>query len=707
MPGREPKKEVKIPTKITRDVEKQLKDLGLSQEEIDTLTPQGVWDAINRKRQEKKLETKTFSTDFIKTQIASLLLGDKKVIRKIISINPKGNGGEITLIIRAEARTLQGNINETINIRITLENQEDTIKLKSCKVDASLTELEELLESILAPKLKKISEILKDSIEKKENKKVKEMEIVKRELKVTFSEPNVPEKPTTVSETKKLARGDKVTFEGDDSEVVENGWEVESRETNDKDIRLKRKNKKTGKYLYTIVPEKKLSIRQALTPTPEAKSNVVATPPGTPEEKIIEEEIIPNAPRGEVTDFVDEPDLISLLPAEGIPVPEAETPAFAAFKALSPEKQEQFIIESGQESREKNNERMKVELKSVKSFKDLYDKIQEEKLRIIDSDGRALPPFELIDTIEKFRTGKTEAFSVTRTLGLRDLVKNLKKAEAKVATTIPETPEITPKAEAPAAQEKKPVFAYDLSKLSEQTRKAIMDEWEKAKKWTSKDKDVREYKNNFINELTHNPVSRFETILNRQKEDLESLKKKGVAPDKIKKQEDIIKATEEIIADLEAEAEKEILNNLEETIAATAKRLAEIDKELAEIKANEKGTNLETPKTQADIDEKSSALKIELENIREAKKNIDEKISARESELISIYDKIRAKEQERSGAGFLQRSKKKKLKKEIAELKTLSSDKDTELAALRSKRDETYKAELDIIHELGKLGGAK
>ncbi len=132
-----------------------------------------------------------------------------------------------------------------------------------------------------------------------------------------------------------------------------------------------------------------------------------------------------------------------------------------------------------------------------------------------------------------------------------------------------------------------------------------------------------------------------------------------------------------------SEVEKaEKLKKLQEIIATTTKRLAEIDIELAEIRANKKDmherdsgtttseTSYKTKETEANIDEKISATETESEKIWEEIKNA--------SKL--FYDEALSKEradkvQELKNLRFWQIPKKRKLREEIATLNAMYDEK--------------------------------
>jgi hypothetical protein len=164
---------------------KRLAEIDIELAEIRTKKKEDVPPVI---KTPEILETKIFSTDFIEEQILSLLGSDnaKKTIKKIIE-RPKvrGDNDEITLNTKVSVKTLSFAPNADVGIQAILENKNGAILVKSYNIDANLI-VKGQIEERLIPYLNKITETLKDFIERKEGKKVEKIEIENGQLKVSF-----------------------------------------------------------------------------------------------------------------------------------------------------------------------------------------------------------------------------------------------------------------------------------------------------------------------------------------------------------------------------------------------------------------------------------------------------------------------------------------------------------------------------------------
>ncbi|MEK7081074.1 MAG: hypothetical protein AAB902_01670 [Patescibacteria group bacterium] len=127
---------------------------------------------------ERRSKTETFSTDFIKENILMLLKSVKK-ITEIKSIDVREVGKEIILNIKVKSSGFN------IEIQAILENKEGIVSLKSYNIDASWLAKREA-EKALRPYLEKISETLKEYIEKETGKRIEKIEIIRGGLKATF-----------------------------------------------------------------------------------------------------------------------------------------------------------------------------------------------------------------------------------------------------------------------------------------------------------------------------------------------------------------------------------------------------------------------------------------------------------------------------------------------------------------------------------------
>lgn len=121
-------------------------------------------------------EIKTFSTEYIKSKILPLL---ENFVSEVKNLEIKGVGEEIIL------NTTVVKYNFNIGVEATLQNEENGIGVKSYKINASFM-AKGKAEREIAPQLNKVSDLLREYIEKEENRKVEKIEIENGELKVTF-----------------------------------------------------------------------------------------------------------------------------------------------------------------------------------------------------------------------------------------------------------------------------------------------------------------------------------------------------------------------------------------------------------------------------------------------------------------------------------------------------------------------------------------
>jgi hypothetical protein len=131
---------------------------------------------------ERKVEKEEiFSTDLIKEQIISLLSASER-IKKVKVVRVEGRKNEVGLhaeIIESSKLGFQ------INIDAVLRNIVNGVGVKSYAVDANIF-IRGDVDSLIRDKLKEVSNLLRDHIEKQKNRKVEKMEIVNGELKVTY-----------------------------------------------------------------------------------------------------------------------------------------------------------------------------------------------------------------------------------------------------------------------------------------------------------------------------------------------------------------------------------------------------------------------------------------------------------------------------------------------------------------------------------------
>ena len=139
----------------------------------------------SQKQEEAKKapETKTFSTEFIRDRV-KILLTSHKNIQEVKSLEVNGNGNQITLTTTVIAK--KGIARPTVGVQAVLENKGGAIIIKSYKIDANFI-IKGTVEDLIVPKLNEVSKILKEHIEKQENREVGEIKIENGELKVTFA----------------------------------------------------------------------------------------------------------------------------------------------------------------------------------------------------------------------------------------------------------------------------------------------------------------------------------------------------------------------------------------------------------------------------------------------------------------------------------------------------------------------------------------
>ncbi len=167
--------------------------------------------SIGLRTGEKKtesLETKVYSTEFIKERIASLL-ESVSVVEKINSLNVKGKNSQIVIDTAITAKKIL-----TIDIKVaaTLESEKGVIQVKSHKIEAS--KFEKNVEDMLVPKLAEVSGLLRSYIENEERRNVEKMEIIKGELHVTFK----PEEQESKEQSKENKESESGTQEQEKSQ---------------------------------------------------------------------------------------------------------------------------------------------------------------------------------------------------------------------------------------------------------------------------------------------------------------------------------------------------------------------------------------------------------------------------------------------------------------------------------------------------------
>lgn len=134
------------------------------------------------KPQEEKIETKTFSKDFIRDLIVTLLKSEG-VIKEVKNINIRSGYDNMVLDVAVKAEMFFVSVD--ITLQAVLRNNAGSIKVTDLQIEAN--RVREKVESIIISKFSKTSEIIKNYIEKKEKKKVEKMEIINGELMVTFT----------------------------------------------------------------------------------------------------------------------------------------------------------------------------------------------------------------------------------------------------------------------------------------------------------------------------------------------------------------------------------------------------------------------------------------------------------------------------------------------------------------------------------------
>ncbi len=167
-------------------------------------------EAVPNPSQEKKADSKVFSSDFIKKRIRSLLEA-QDAVKEVTSLDVRGSGSEITLDTKVKAQKFFLTVN--VGVQAILENKGGAIKVKSYKIDAQEA-IKSTVEGMIVPKLNTVSELLKSFIEKEEGKKVSKVEIENGGLKVTFNESRKetpPPAPKPVQEKPKEAPPAKAT----------------------------------------------------------------------------------------------------------------------------------------------------------------------------------------------------------------------------------------------------------------------------------------------------------------------------------------------------------------------------------------------------------------------------------------------------------------------------------------------------------------
>ena len=128
---------------------------------------------------EKTSEIKSFSVDFIKERMLSLIQDNESVGNVVKNFDIKGVNEEITL------NTSIKKFGVNIGIQGTLQNKGDGIAVKNYKIDA-VWPIKGKAEKIIGSKLNEISEMLKSFIKKEENKEVEKIWIEDGQLKVMF-----------------------------------------------------------------------------------------------------------------------------------------------------------------------------------------------------------------------------------------------------------------------------------------------------------------------------------------------------------------------------------------------------------------------------------------------------------------------------------------------------------------------------------------
>ncbi|OGI64312.1 hypothetical protein A2733_00905 [Candidatus Nomurabacteria bacterium RIFCSPHIGHO2_01_FULL_40_20] len=125
---------------------------------------------------------KFYSVEFIKNRITGLLLS-QEAVKEIKDLEVEGRGNEI--IVSSKLRAKKG-ISINVIMNATLGNKGSGIYLKNYNIDAGLATGK--VRSMVEPKLKEISELLKSYIEKEASSEVEKMEIQNGQIKVTFKE---------------------------------------------------------------------------------------------------------------------------------------------------------------------------------------------------------------------------------------------------------------------------------------------------------------------------------------------------------------------------------------------------------------------------------------------------------------------------------------------------------------------------------------
>jgi hypothetical protein len=175
----EPGQDVKPQDTGTNLTEEKPNDKEVSAEETKDLTVE------NKSEKEKGQEIKTYSVDFIKSKVLSLIGGIKE-IGSVEKFDIVGLEKNITI------NTTVTSWGFDINVKIEIENEDNGIVIKKYNIDAKWP-AKGKAEKALVPRLGEISEMLKNYIEKEEGKKVEKMEIENGELKVDFKKENTYE----------------------------------------------------------------------------------------------------------------------------------------------------------------------------------------------------------------------------------------------------------------------------------------------------------------------------------------------------------------------------------------------------------------------------------------------------------------------------------------------------------------------------------
>lgn len=123
-------------------------------------------------------EVKIYSMDFVREEIAKILLG-VKAIKSIEYLNIVGVGDEV--FIDAKVKAKKALIPVSVEINSTLTNIKGKISITSYNIYAGI--LSALVEPLVKENLNNISELIKNKIEEKEKTKVEKVWIENGELK--------------------------------------------------------------------------------------------------------------------------------------------------------------------------------------------------------------------------------------------------------------------------------------------------------------------------------------------------------------------------------------------------------------------------------------------------------------------------------------------------------------------------------------------